>query len=411
MPYNFINLIHRGINPYHGFDHHHYPHDKQGNEEQIGPAVLKEVLKDAPANPTILEIGSWKGNSACYIAKYCKKQEITPEILCIDTFLGSDFEWGNKEGYYEKLNHVCGGPQVYTHFLANIIKDGHSDCITPFPIDSLSGAKLLYKNNVQADVICLDAAYDAKSAMDNLLAYWKLLKIGGTMFGTYFPGAWPEFAMAFQHFTDINCQSFRVINNQFILKKEANPTRVFCLHDLRGVERKIRMDKCLEVLGFCNIDYITDHPASELSPKKIGVHQLSITLKHLDAWTNILYDKDSFALILEDDAIFPYQFIHQLYTAKQIIRDQPKAVIFFNNFGHTTTVAYCLGHEAAHALITNFGDIDEVNVPVDHKIAEVINKAGLYDLYLWPPVSQTSLEPPPHMYLDYLDVCKMPSLV
>ena len=412
MP-NLLNLIHRGVSPYYEAASfaHQYPHNKEGNDDQIGGVVIGEVLRDLPPEPVILEIGTWKGNSACYIARCCKEKSLKPEIVCIDTFCGSDYEWSSKEGYFERLCHAHGRPTLYEQFLANVIKDGHSDLIVPFPIDSLSAARFLYNNGVMADVIYLDSAYDGKSAIDNLNAYWKLLKVGGVMFGTYFPGAWPQFGISFNHFVEINEQQYSIVNNQFILRKKANPKKVYVCHVEAATERKERLERSFQTLGLTNIQWITGFEAGGLRHDHIPTSHLSIALKHTDAWSNITASKEDFALILEDDAIFPLQFIYHLETARQIIREQPKAIIFFNNFGHTTTVAYCLGQVAAKALIDNFGDIDKLCVPIDHKMAELVNTAGLIDLYLWPPVYQTSLEPPPHIYLDYMDVCKMPTLI
>lgn len=134
----------------------------------------------------IVEVGTWKGASAFYMAKVAlndllfSREEL--EIVCIDTFLGSvehlttmaTFQPGNGS----KKN---GRPTVYEQFLSNVIHKGYQDVITPFPVDSYNGALALKHWNIQADMIYIDAGHDYDSVYNDFKLYKDVLRVGGHM--------------------------------------------------------------------------------------------------------------------------------------------------------------------------------------------------------------------------------------
>src|SRR5687767_5354488 len=66
----------------------------------------------------IIEIGSWKGQSAITMADACKAQKWLPAIICIDTWLGSEemiFKWPHE------LRRLHGFPMLYYQFLSNVV--------------------------------------------------------------------------------------------------------------------------------------------------------------------------------------------------------------------------------------------------------------------------------------------------
>ena len=144
------------------------------------PASLKIAI--STTNPrTVIEVGSWKGSSANFMAKEIRKKTDDFEIVCIDTFLGS-VEHYEQSSDQERLipfkNNKCC---LYDIFLSNVICENNQDYITPFQIDSVNGYLTLKSWNTVADIIYIDAAHDYYSAKNDIVNYSNLLRKGGVM--------------------------------------------------------------------------------------------------------------------------------------------------------------------------------------------------------------------------------------
>lgn len=141
--------------------------------------VFEQVISEC--NPKlILEVGTWKGASAVHMAKTLLNKGCTDfEIVCIDTWLGSEEHWTRKYDH----GRIYGRPDLYEQFLSNIIDQELCDYITPFPIDSVNAAEVLKKFEVLADMIYIDAGHDYYSVRLDLILYSALLRDGGYLLG------------------------------------------------------------------------------------------------------------------------------------------------------------------------------------------------------------------------------------
>jgi hypothetical protein len=126
----------------------------------------------------IIEVGTWKGDSAITMADYVADNGT---IICVDTWLGS-FEMYHFPDMYRKN----GYPQVYYQFLSNVVHCGKQNIIVPMPITSHLAARLLRGWKVQADAIYIDASHDYHDVKQDLEDYWPLVKKGGVLFGDDF---------------------------------------------------------------------------------------------------------------------------------------------------------------------------------------------------------------------------------
>jgi predicted O-methyltransferase YrrM len=139
----------------------------------------------------IIEVGSWLGLSATNFALHLKKfvGAENASLICIDTWLGSlehwvdlqSKEWGN----WMRLEN--GRPALYEYFLSNMIKAEVADVITPIPLPSQIGARLLAAKKITAPLIYIDGSHDEKDIYDDLVAYWPLVESGGVAFGDDWP--------------------------------------------------------------------------------------------------------------------------------------------------------------------------------------------------------------------------------
>ena len=132
---------------------------------------------------TIIEIGSWKGHSANFMADTCKRVGIhQPRILCIDTFLGSVEHWHVPEARAE-LFREFGRPTLLERFLGNTIARENDNVLFPLTLDSSSAAALLAVWQFKADMIFVDAGHDPGSVTGDLVRFLPLLSDRGVMFG------------------------------------------------------------------------------------------------------------------------------------------------------------------------------------------------------------------------------------
>lgn len=170
-------------NPYRDFNHYEFDPCMDGWFER--PELFDElIVKTKPK--VIVEVGTWLGASAFYMAKSTKEFGYDTEIVCVDTWLGALEFWSDKSDmarYYRlKLKH--GYPSVYYQFLANAMYLGHQKVITPLPLTSVIASRLLLHYEVRAELIYIDASHEEEDVYQDISLYYKsVLAPGGIIFG------------------------------------------------------------------------------------------------------------------------------------------------------------------------------------------------------------------------------------
>lgn len=185
--------------PYKGFDAEAYPLDLQG-WNSTAPIFAELLAKVQPG--LIIEVGSWKGASAVHMAMESRRLGLDAHILCVDTWLGSAEFWvdlGDRTRY-GSLGLRHGYPTVYYQFLANVVKSGVQDRITPFPLSSSVAAEVLTQKGVTADLIYIDASHEYRDVLTDLQCWWEILGTGGVMFGDDIDSNWPGVDKAVREF-------------------------------------------------------------------------------------------------------------------------------------------------------------------------------------------------------------------
>lgn len=128
----------------------------------------------------IIEVGTWKGESALHMAEACQKQALDTAIICIDTWLGSSEHWLH---WPQELKMEHGGPMLYRQFLANVLFRKAQDIIVPFQTTSSAAARVLQARRIKADLIYIDADHHEEAVFADLQAYYPLLSERGLLFG------------------------------------------------------------------------------------------------------------------------------------------------------------------------------------------------------------------------------------
>jgi hypothetical protein len=157
---NIRELLFRG-NPYDGFP---IRDDSQVNGWNSRHPKLAELLHQIRPK-LVLEIGSWLGASALFMA-----ENTDAHILCCDTWLGAKEMWDNQADpeRYQALKIEHGHPTIYLDFMSNVIKAGKQNQITPMPMPSSIGLKLLDAWDIRPDLIYVDGSHDFQDCLQDI---------------------------------------------------------------------------------------------------------------------------------------------------------------------------------------------------------------------------------------------------
>lgn len=167
--------------PYEGFPYQEYALDLRNEPEH--PLFRKFIELTRPN--LIVEIGSWKGDSAITMADILKSLNLECAILCVDTWLGSLEHFINRDLRGWEMSGMLkhGYPTLYRQFLANVCHKQACDYIVPLPNTSSMAARWLAVRGEKADMVYVDGSHEFQDVYLDLLNYWPLLRPNGIMFG------------------------------------------------------------------------------------------------------------------------------------------------------------------------------------------------------------------------------------
>jgi len=192
------------------------PEDSQGWNGN--DPIFKELIKEKQPS-VVIEVGTWKGQSAVNMGKAIKEQGLNTTLYCVDTWLGAIEFWDNLADSSERdLMLKNGYPQVYYQFLSNIVHNNLQDVIIPFPNTSLTCAKYFISKNIKADLIYIDASHEYEDVLKDIKVYWEILNDGGIMFGDDY-SAWSGVKEAVNKFKQENNLTLGGDLNFWVLKK------------------------------------------------------------------------------------------------------------------------------------------------------------------------------------------------
>jgi len=215
----------------------YYEHDVYANDEAVKATDSKLqgwspeydfyefVVQDASINvSTIVEVGVWKGLSAIHLAKALHLHVGGGTLIAVDTWLGALEFWtrrrtDGKPDPTRDLFFKNGYPQVYYHFLSNVIKSGFQDYIIPFPATSRMAYKFLIEKGVRADIIHIVAAHEYDDAKEDIWMWWNVLENGGTLLGDDFELAWPGVVRAACEFANTRKLDLHIRGKKWWIKK------------------------------------------------------------------------------------------------------------------------------------------------------------------------------------------------
>jgi len=169
--------------------------------------IFEELILSAKNSiKIIIEIGTWKGQSAIHMANILKRNNIKCKIFCVDTFLGT---WELEENDLKN-----GYPQIYYKFLNNIVYEKCEDYIIPCPNTSLFYYQKFKDLNLKADLIYIDGSHMYDDVYADIKNYSNLLTQNGIIFGDDFT-FFPDVRKALEKYCLENNKTFQVTDQRY----------------------------------------------------------------------------------------------------------------------------------------------------------------------------------------------------
>jgi predicted O-methyltransferase YrrM len=132
-------------------------------------------------NATFVEVGTWKGRSASYMAVEIANSNKNIKFYCVDPWTG-EAKIGAKSFICEEVTSKT----LYECFLKNI--EPVKDYISPLRMLSAEGSTQFEDGSLY--FVFLDASNDYESVKEDISLWWPKIKIGGVLAGHdyKFPG-------------------------------------------------------------------------------------------------------------------------------------------------------------------------------------------------------------------------------
>jgi len=207
--------IHRA-DPFAAFEAPDLAYDLQG---WFGHIHVTDAVMDEFKPRLMIEVGTWKGQSAIHFAKRMQGYHEDCALICIDTWLGSRELW-QKE--HSNLNCRNGLPDVYRQFMVNVVHEGLADSIVPLPLSSGEAAALLPKLDIDADAVYVDAGHGYPSVSADLSGFLPIVRPGGFLFGDDYRPTFPGVVQAVDEFIDSHESEIKwskIEGDKFIIAK------------------------------------------------------------------------------------------------------------------------------------------------------------------------------------------------
>lgn len=178
------------------------------NETQFGenwftfPELYSEMVRKFPDGSKFVEIGSWKGRSAAYMATEIVNNDKQIEFTCVDTWQGSiEHQEANKDELKD-LYHI---------FIKNMSPvDGK---YTPLRLTSLQAAEQFADNTL--DFIFIDASHEYEDVKNDIKAWLPKLKKTGVIAGHDCYPDNPEFGGVYKAVKEL-IPNFKISENCWI---------------------------------------------------------------------------------------------------------------------------------------------------------------------------------------------------
>jgi predicted O-methyltransferase YrrM len=136
------------------------------------PKLYSYFVNNVPNGGHIVEVGSWKGKSAAYMAVEIINSKKNIRLDCID-------QWDRFDPTHYSDDQYAKNNSVYELFLSNIEPVKH--VIHPIKKESIEASKLYGDKTI--DVVFIDACHDYDCVICDINAWLPKIKTGGIIGG------------------------------------------------------------------------------------------------------------------------------------------------------------------------------------------------------------------------------------
>jgi SAM-dependent methyltransferase len=134
------------------------------------PQLYKRIVNNCQDGAHLVEVGSWKGRSASFMAVEIINSNKNIKFDCVDTWKGS---------IEHTTYDVITEENLYDVFLSNI--EPVKNIINPIRMTSIDASKLYEDNSL--DFVFIDASHEYEDVKADILAWLPKVKIGGILAG------------------------------------------------------------------------------------------------------------------------------------------------------------------------------------------------------------------------------------
>lgn len=135
--------------------------------------LYSSMVQKFPTNSKFVEVGSWKGRSAAFMAVEIHNSGKIIKFDCVDTWKGTETEDYHQNDSAVKTN------TLYETFLLNIEPVKH--IINPIRLSSTEASKLYEDNSL--DFVFIDACHEYECVKEDIEHWYPKVKLGGTIAG------------------------------------------------------------------------------------------------------------------------------------------------------------------------------------------------------------------------------------
>lgn len=175
--------------------------------------IYDKAVTRAQDGAVFVEIGSWMGKSACYLAELIRKSGKKISFTCVDIW---DDNWTDAAFWAQICKAREAGKTLMQMFRDNLDRYGVGEYVKSIKSDSSEGAKFFEDGTV--DMVFIDASHEYEYVKRDLEAWWPKVKPGGIFAGHDFFYA-PGVRQAVEEFFRSKGREFRTINQSWYVEK------------------------------------------------------------------------------------------------------------------------------------------------------------------------------------------------
>ena len=160
--------------------------------------LYSDIVNKAEDGARFVEVGTWLGRSASYMAVEIINSGKNIKFDCVDTWKGS-----LNEDLHQN-NPLVKEDRLYDEFLKNI--DPVRSVVNPVRLQSVEAANLYEDNSL--DFVFIDASHDYENVKNDIAAWYPKIKNGGILAGHDYP--WDGVKRAADEFSNANSINLQI---------------------------------------------------------------------------------------------------------------------------------------------------------------------------------------------------------